>query len=129
MIKMDQKAQVSAEFVIIVGFILVLVLIFASYVGEQSELNSVAASARSGAMDAASEIVFLNKSIEPVRVTTVSIVGDSNKTIQIRLSASLPANCKEFILNRTLESIAAQGYARQNNTIVTERYVYNVTIL
>ena len=49
--------------------------------------------------------------------------------MQIRLSESLPANYKEFILNRTLESIVAQGYTQQNNSIVTERYVYNVTIL
>lgn len=137
--KLDQKGQISIEFVLVVGIILVLVLVFAPYIGAQSELNAVSAAARSGAMNATSEIVFLDSSAEPVRVNDIKLIGSGqNLTIQMHLSRSISGNQPETIMNGTLRSIVAQGYTRDDSgttdtslddIIVTGRHNYKVTLV
>jgi len=127
---MDKRAQVSAEFVLLVGFILVIVLVFASIISEQSELNSILASARTGASDAVAEIFLLDRGMGPVRVEGIDTVGTDNITIRIRLSSSVSSYYQDLIRYRTLNSMAAQGYTLVNNTtIVTSRHTYQVIIL
>ncbi len=126
---MDQRAQISAEFILLLGFIFVIVLLIAGYAGEQNELNVVSAAARDGAMKSVSDIVLLNRNIGPVKVESVNMTGNQNKTIQIKLSSSLSSSYNTMILNDTLESIASQGFTRENDTIVTGRYRYTVTII
>jgi len=126
---MDIKAQISAEYILLVGFILVIVLIFASYVGEQNELNTVMTAAKQGASDALAELSFSDRSLQPVRVMDMTLTGNQNKTIQIRLSRTISAANKNFVLNRSLVSIQQLGYTRENNTIVTGRYRFSVSIL
>lgn len=129
MIKMDKKGQLSAEFILLVGFILVVVLIFASIAGDQSEVNSVVASAKQGASEAVSERVFVNNTATPVRVTTVTVTGNENKTIQIRLSKSVSAEFKNNILNSSLNAVDDLGFNRTGNVITSNRYQYTITIV
>ncbi|MGC9516096.1 MAG: class III signal peptide-containing protein [Methanomicrobiales archaeon] len=126
---MDVKAQISAEYILLVGFILVIVLIFATFIGEQNELNSVMTAAKEGASDAISELSFLNRAMQPVRVTNMTLTGNENKTIQIRLSRTLSPDNKDFVANRSLSYIAKLGYTRDGNTITSGRYQYTVVIL
>jgi uncharacterized protein (UPF0333 family) len=125
---MDQKAQISAEFILLIGLILVIVLIFSNIIGEQTELNSLMAAARTGATQATSDMVYLNQSIQPVRVTEMAIIGDQGKTIQIHLSRSLNSYYNGYVLSKTLESIESQGFQINGNNIVTNRHTYNITI-
>lgn len=129
MIKMDRRGQVSAELILLLGIIFVVVIVVAGYAGEQNELNAVSAAAKDGAMKSVSDITLLNRNIGPVRVESVNLTEGKNKTIQIKLSGSLPSSYDAQIINQTLNSIAAQGFDRENDTIVTGRYRYNVTII
>jgi len=126
---MDKKGQLSAEFVLLVGFILLVVLIFASIAGDQSEVNSVVASAKQGASEAVSERVFINSSATPVRVTTVTVTGNENKTIQIRLSQSVSPEFKTNVLNSSLKAVDDLGFNRSGNVITSNRYQYSIIIV
>lgn len=136
---MDQKGQISIEFVLIVAFMLVLVLLVASYVGEQNELNTVVSAARSGAMDATTSLTLINRNMIPKRVNDVMMIGNGHDlTVQINISGPLSGSQVESIINGTLNSIAAQGYTLNNsgttNTlsddfILTSRHKYNVTVI
>ena len=135
MIKMDKRGQISLEFVLIVAFMLVLVLLVGSYVGDQNEANMVSAAARSGAIDAASSALLLNRSMEPVRVTGMQLSGSGqNITILIDISGSISSNTNQTIASKTLQSIAAQGFTlnttnASNQFVVTSRHIYKVLII
>ncbi|OEC84881.1 MULTISPECIES: TadE family protein [Methanobacterium] len=137
--EIDQKGQISIEFVLILALMLVLVLIFVPYIGEQNELNTISLAAREGAMNTASDLV-LNGTVNPLRVKDIILENEKsqNVTIQIDLSGSPSQNQTESIINGTLNSIAAQGYTRndgdmsnssEDDFIVTSRHRYNVTIV
>jgi uncharacterized protein (UPF0333 family) len=135
---MDQKGQISIEFVLIIAFMLVLVLLVASYAGEQNELNTVLSAARSGATDAITNLDLVNRTMIPERVNDIRTIGSGhNLTIQINISGPLSGYQTESIINGTLNSIVAQGYIRNTNStststddfILTSRHRYNVTII
>lgn len=50
---MDVKGQISAEFVLVIGLVLIIVLGIVSFLGEDNELNQVMSAARSGAIEGA----------------------------------------------------------------------------
>lgn len=125
---MDQKGQISVEFVLIIALMLVLTLIFAGYIGEANESNSVSAAARSGATDAISNSVFINRNVEPFRVNSVQILGSGyDLTVQIDVN-NLPSNTTA-ILNGALNSVAALGYTKVGNTVVSSRHRYSFTVV
>ncbi len=137
--KIDQKGQISIEFVLILALMLVLVLAFVPYIGEQNELNMISLAAREGATNTASDLV-LNSTMDPLKVKDIILEknGGNNITIQIDLSGSVSEVNADKIVNGTLTSIAAQGYTINNNDttnsslddfIVTGRHRYNVTIV
>ncbi|MGB9937160.1 MAG: hypothetical protein ACPK7O_05520 [Methanobacterium sp.] len=51
---MDIKGQIAIEFLLLIGFILMLIIGINSYLGEDIELNKAMAAARSGASEGAS---------------------------------------------------------------------------
>lgn len=139
--KMDQKGQISIEFALIIAIMLVLVLLIASYAGAENESNVVLSAARSGAMNATTNAVLLNSSVEPTRVDDIQLINGTGQDliISINLSTVPPdTNYSNSILNSTLNSIAAQGYTRINSTnpetdplndyISTSRHTYHVEI-
>jgi uncharacterized protein (UPF0333 family) len=135
---MDQRGQISIEFVLVVAFMLVIVLLVGSYIGEQSELNTVTAAARNGAMEASTDLALLNRNMEPLRVNDVKMNGSGqNLTLLINVSGPISNNANITIFNSTINSIAAQGYTIdvQNTTklfddvVVTSRHRYSVVIV
>ncbi|WP_424355645.1 hypothetical protein [Methanobacterium sp. MBAC-LM] len=110
---MELKGQVSLELIMIIGFILILILGIASFLGTDNELNQVMSAARSGAIEGANtdsfaiypEETFKNYTIEHMRLLNPSSVKiikidytnqgfdeKYNKTkIQLRISASAPS--------------------------------------
>jgi uncharacterized protein (UPF0333 family) len=138
MIKMDQRGQISIEFVLVVAFMLVIVLLVGSYIGEQSELNTVTAAARNGAMEASTDLALLNRNMEPLRVNDVKMNGSGQTlTLLINVSGPISNTANSTIFNSTINSIAAQGYTIdvQNTTnlfddvVVTSRHIYSVVIV
>ena len=110
---MESKGQISIELILIIGFILIIVLGIASFLGEDTELNQAMAAARSGAINGANtdslaiypEEPFKNYTVEHQRLLSPSNVKiikidytnqgfneKYNKTkIQLRISASAPS--------------------------------------
>ncbi|MBI5680743.1 MAG: hypothetical protein HZC47_07625 [Methanobacterium sp.] len=135
--KMDQRGQISIEFVLIIAFMLILVLVFAGYIGDAMELNSVSAAARYGATNTISDLVFLNRSVEPFRVTDVQILGSGqNLTIQINVDKTLQPAANLTIFNGALHSVANLGYTIDVRTldpyddvVVSNRHQYSITIV
>lgn len=59
---MEIKGQVSLELILIIGFILILILGIASFLGTDNELNQIMSAARSGAIEGANaESLYQNE--------------------------------------------------------------------
>lgn len=134
MIIMDSRGQLSAEYILIVGFLLLIILLIAVYVSDQTEQNTIATAARLGAVNTSAEIGIMNRSITPIRVTKVNMTGGTNITITIFLSnTALSLNQNQTILAGVEQSIAEQGFTVQNNagnnlTIDTSKHDYLIKL-
>jgi uncharacterized protein (UPF0333 family) len=135
---MDQKGQISIEFVLVVALMLVIVLLVGSYTGEQNEINTVTAAARTGAMDAATDLALLNRNMEPLRINDVRMNGSGqNLTLLINVSGPVLDNTNRTLFNATIRSIAALGYTIDtrnltdyfDDVVVTGRHTYGVVIV
>lgn len=134
MIIMDSRGQLSAEYILIVGFLLLIILLIAVYVSDQTEQNTIATAARLGAVNTSAEIGIMNRNITPIRVTKVNMTGGTNITITIFLSnTALSLNQNQTILAGVEQSIAEQGFTVQNNagnnlTIDTSKHDYLIKL-
>lgn len=115
---MDVKGQLSAEFILIMGFMLVIILLFAAVIGPQIEQNSVMSAARDGASNALSIIVSNNSSVPPLRVTSMNVIGGQSKTVQIKLSGMIPSNYNATVIDLVVTNVVNQGYTKINSTSV-----------
>ena len=113
---MDSRGQLSAEYILIVGFLLAVILIFAVYVSDQTEQNTIATATRLGAVNASAEIGIMNRNITPIRVTKVEMTGSSDINIVVFLSNStISPTQKQTILAGVQQSIESEGYPVTNN--------------
>lgn len=116
---MDFRGQISAEFLLIVSFIVVIVLVFSSIAGPQSQENSIATAAREGATGAISEMSYTNVSMKPMRVTGIKITGGSSRVISISFERPVPPEYRALVINRTVESLlTVSGVKPVNSTTV-----------
>ena len=132
---MDKRGQISIEFVLIIAFMLVLVLLFGAYAADANEKNVVSSAARSGAMDAASNLLLNNSITQPIQVTDITTVDiGQNETIFINVIGSISNSTNQTMRSYALQSIAAQGYILNttNSTdpfISTSRRTYKIQIV
>jgi uncharacterized protein (UPF0333 family) len=133
---MEERGQLSAEYILFFGLILVIILAFAYYVSDQSEQNNIATAARIGAENATTEMGILNSTMAPVRVTAIQMTGTQNITISISLSYK-PPGVQNSILNSVYNSLVSQGYNPQKNivsnniqdlTLNTSKHNYNISL-
>jgi len=130
---MDQKAQISAEFILFAGLILLVVLVFASVISDQSELNSVSSAAKMGAENGTAQLSLITPNMRPVRVTKVNMTDIINTTptqynIIVSLSDTVSGTQNQTIINSIMQSLAAQGYNVVNNTVTTNKHTYYIFI-
>jgi uncharacterized protein (UPF0333 family) len=136
MIHMNDKGQISAEYILMLGFLVVVVLLVASYAGEQNEQNSVVDSVRQGASSAVTELSILNRTLQPVRVNGINMTSGTDITITINLSdSSLNTQQEAIILQGSKSSLENQGFTVtengnpiQNLTFNTSRHNYLVKV-
>lgn len=133
MIDMDSKGQLSAEYILIVGFILAVILVFAVYVSDQTEQNSIAAAARLGAANATAEIGIIYRNITPIRVDKIVMTSGTNINLTIFLSNNtLAPTQKQTILTSVQQSIEAAGFTVQNYgdnlTVNTSKHNYFIKL-
>jgi uncharacterized protein (UPF0333 family) len=141
MIKMDQRGQISIEYILLVAVVLAIVIVFALVITNQSEQNNVAAAAQLGATNATANLVFINGSQTPVKVTSVtmgngSVIG-SNVNMVVHFSKSVTAQQGIIFqsIEKSLRSAGFNNLVNTNSSItlttstgVGVRHVYFITL-
>ncbi len=135
---MDQKGQISAEYILLVfGLVIVIMLVFAVAVTNESELNTVTTAARIGADNGTTQLSIMNPAMSPVRVTGISMnnTNDNNKYIRItiNLSGTITSAQNQTLMNsimNSMNSLISQGYTVSdlNDTVTSGKHVYNILI-
>jgi uncharacterized protein (UPF0333 family) len=141
MIKMDQRGQISVEYILLLAIVLAIVLVFAVVITNQSEESNVAAAAQLGATNATTNLVFLNASQTPVKVTSVTMTNNSTvgSTINMAIHFSKSVTAQQNTIFQNIEkSLRAAGYNNLVNTNssitlttstgVGVRHVYIITL-
>lgn len=131
---MDGRGQISIEVVFFIAIVVVIVLVFASIMGDQNEQNMVSSAVKLGAENATTNMVITNTGITPVRVTSISMSGDNNINITVHFSNSV-SNMQDQILESINKSLTVQGYPTWYNStnqtsvpLETKRHLYNITL-
>ena len=136
---MDQRGQISIEYILLVSIILVIVVIFGLIITDQSEQNNVATAVQLGATNATANLVFGNNSQSPVKVTNVAMNGTGqNISIVVHFSRSV-TDQQATILASIIQSLKSSNYTNITNTsnsiILTTkttaagiRHIYNITL-
>lgn len=139
MIKMDQRGQISIEYILLVSIVLVLVVIFGLIISDQSEQNNVASAVQLGATNATANLVFGNNTQSPVRVTNVDQTG-SGQNISMVVHFSRPVTDQQkTIIASIVKSLTSSGYTNIANTTSSitlttstsaagTRHVYYITL-
>jgi hypothetical protein len=115
---MDIKGQLSAEYILILGFMFVIILVFAAVIGPNIEQNSVMSAARDGASNALSNISTSNSSVPPIRVTSINVTGGTSKTVKIKFSNMIPVDYNATVLDAIISNVVNQGYTKINASSV-----------
>ena len=127
-IKMDQRAQISIEYILLVSIILIIVIVFALVISNQSQQNNIATAVQLGASNATANLVFTNNSQSPVQVTYINMTNSTNNTninIVVHFSRSV-SDQKSTILNGIANSLNSS--INTNFTMVqTSSYIYLTT--
>ena len=135
MIKMDKRGQISVEFVLIIAFMFLLVALFGFYAADSNEKNVVSSAARSGVMDAASNLLLNNTITQPIRVNEITTnENGKNVTLFINVSGSISTSTNQTLVSSALQSIVAQGYSlnitnSSDPFISTSKHNYRVIIV
>jgi uncharacterized protein (UPF0333 family) len=117
---MDQRAQISIEYILLVAIILLVVLIFASIAFSENENNDVASAVQLGANNATANMVFTNTSQAPVRVTSVNMTNSSSTQYNIVIHFSGHVSNPTLVFNSIINSLNTAGFnnTSQNSTAV-----------
>jgi uncharacterized protein (UPF0333 family) len=140
---MDQRAQISMEYILLVSIVIITVVVFALVITDQSEQNNVATAAQLGASNATANLVFTNNSQSPVQVTKVTMTNNTNNTnigMTIHFSRSV-ASQQAIIFNGIAASlnsalngtnytiVQSSDYLKLTTSTQTGvRHVYNITL-
>jgi uncharacterized protein (UPF0333 family) len=130
---MDQRAQISIEYILLVAIILLVVLIFASIAFSENENNDVASAVQLGANNATANMVFTNTSQAPVRVTSVNMTNSSSTQYNIVIHFSGHVSNPTLVFNSIINSLNTAGFnnTSQNSTAVvvtTQKLSYIITL-
>lgn len=106
---MDKKGQLSIEVILFVAIILLIVLVVAAYVSDQTEKNNIVSAARLGAENGTTDLGIKNPGMLPVKVNGIQLNGSSQVTIH--LSRELNPTEKTIIKNSAYKSLNSQGFS------------------
>ena len=119
---MDQRGQISIEYILLVAIILAVVLVFATIITSQTEQNTIATTAQLGASNATANMLFTNYTQSPVKVTSVTMTTvtlppdniSTNTSMVIHFSGKITNNATVF--NSIANSLIAAGYTNITQT-------------
>ncbi|TMS40319.1 MAG: class III signal peptide-containing protein [Methanobacterium sp.] len=132
---MDQRGQISVEYILLAAIVMLVVIVFGSVIMNNNELNSVASAVRIGAENGTTELSLLNRSMQPVRVTSVSmseINGTGNYNINVSFSGPV-TSVQEKVLNSINNSLTGSGFKTDYTggpmlNLSTSRHKYTITL-
>jgi len=134
---MDSKGQLSAEYILMLGFVLLIVLAVAFYAGNENEQNSISSATRSGATNATTALTVTTPGMLPVRVESIEMSGTGNITLLIKLS-NKNAQIQNITLTGVYNSLTSQGYSPlknidsneiiQNLNLNTSKHNYTISL-
>jgi len=129
----ESRGQISAEWVLLVGLFLVLVMGVAVYYGQSNEVTVALAAAKGGFIDAANNIAY-NGSGNTIRINSMSF---NNGVITVKYYSTTPLNSSSILtIQKTMLSdiASAVGYPYTAGSgsdpgyVQTNRYKYTVTL-
>ena len=121
---MDQRAQISVEYILLVAIVLTIVLVFSLIITNQNEQNNVATAVQLGAANATANIVLMNNSQSPLKVTSVSMSNGTNRGSDINVVIHFSRSVGDqggIILSSVTKSLTSSGFtnvANNNNTVI-----------
>lgn len=130
----DSRGQISAEFVLLMGLFLVLVLGVAVFFGQSNELTVAASAAREGVMNASNDVAYSGAG-NVIRFDGTNMsVNDTTKVVNLKifvasefpLSGSDTTTIQDDVINNmknNLNVISSSG-----TTIQTNRYTYIINM-
>ncbi len=135
--KMDQRAQISVEYILLVAIILAVILVFALIITNQNEQNIVATAAQLGASNATANMAFTNSSQSPTKVTSVTMTNNSNN-INMVIHFTRPITNQTVVLNSIATSLnsalngtgSSYSIVQNSNNLVltTNKNTYTITL-
>ena len=125
---MDDRAQVSVELILFLAFVLAIILVFATYIADANEKNIIETSVKLGAENATSTMVLLDRSMEPLRVTSISVSGSDPIVMTLHFSRSIDYTTQKYVAEGVVTSLISQGYDAESNYTDTNELKGNVTL-
>jgi len=118
---MDQRAQISAEYILLVAMIFSIVLIFSYTILNENEQNNIATAVKLGAVNATANIVLTNNTQSPVKVTSIDMSNGNKKGSDINVIIHFSRNINDqstIIFNSIIKSLNSSGFNNitSNNT-------------
>lgn len=129
---MDQRGQISVEYILLAAIVMMFVIIFGIVIAEESEVNSVVTAVKMGAENGTTYASILNPTMQPVRVTSLDTNGENDITIQVHFSSSVDS-INDTILQSIEKSLADNGYTATNDgsklNLATGRHNYIIELV
>jgi uncharacterized protein (UPF0333 family) len=122
MVKMDQRAQISVEYILLVAIVLTIVLVFSLIITNENEQNNVATAAQLGAANASANIVLTNSSQSPIKVTSVSMTNGTTRgsDINVVIHFSRPVGDQDgTIFSSIIKSLTSSGFTNISSNSTT----------
>ena len=129
---MDQRGQISVEYILLAAIVMMFVIIFGWVIAEESEVNSVVTAVKMGAENGTTYASILNPNMQPVRVTSLETNSENDITIQVHFSSSVDS-IEDTILQSIEKSLADNGYTATNDgsnlKLATGRHNYFIELV
>ena len=126
--KMDDRAQISVELILFLAFVLAIILVFATYIADANEKNIIETSVKLGAENATSTMALLNPSMQPLRVTSISVSGSNPIVMTLHFSRTIDYDTQKYVAEGVVTSLISQGYDAESNYTDTSKLKGNVTL-
>ncbi len=129
---MDQRGQISVEFILIAAIIILVVIAFGLVIADQTEKNAVSTAVKMGAENGTTYSSILNQTMQPVRVTKIEMTGTNNINIKVYFSSNV-TSIQQSILNSINKSLSQNGYKPAYSggsplVLQTNRHTYTITL-
>ncbi len=122
----DSRGQISAEFVLMIGLIVVLVIAVAQYIGPNLEENEVMSAAKIACINASNDIAYTTGNV--IRFNNMTL-NNGTITVSVYSKIALNATNINYMQNKILNNIAQTLGTNIANNTVKGRYSYSVNVI